>query len=201
MFKYYYTLEEALRPASSRPYNPINHTDVTAPNFKDMVNIFYSPVPTWAQKDGSEFPYLNECWQRVRHMFYRDETYFWSSDTEYDVTVQDDLDKLHTEVQHRAIDLIETFYETKDKYIALIQAQENLKADILKNVDSLNETWFNDTPQSAGDYTDTNHTTTYTKQKSSLNLGPVSAKLEEVDKAMNDIYARWVNEFKKFRIY
>ena len=201
MFRYYYTLEEALRPFYNRPYNPINHTDTTQPNFKDMVNIFYSPIPAWAAITTDEFHYLNECWQRVRHLFCRDGVFFWSSDTEYDVDVQNDLAELHKEEWNKAVDLIETFYETKDKYIALIQAQENLKADILKNVDSLNETWFNDTPQSTGDYTDTNHTTTYTKQKSSLNLGPVSAKLDEVDKAMNDIYARWVAEFKKFRIY
>lgn len=201
MIKYYYTLEEALRPGANRPYNPINHIDSTQPNFKDMVNTFYSPLPTWAKADNTDFPYLNECWQRVRHMFYREGTYFWSTDTEYDVTVQDDLDDLHESVLGKAVDFIETFYETKDKYIALLKAQDELKADILKTVDSTTETWFNDTPQNNGDYTDDTHNTTYTKQKSSQNLGPVSVKLEEVDRAMDDIYTRWVNEFKKFRLY
>jgi len=201
MTKYYYPLEDALRPFYNRPYNPINHTDATAPNFKDMVNIFYSPLPNWAAITTDDFTYLNECWQRVRHLFCRDDVFFWSSETEYDVDNQNELAELHKEEWNKAVDLIETFYETKDKYIALIKAQEQLKADILKTVDSTTETWFNDTPQNSGDYTDDTHNTTYTKSKTSQNLGPVSTKLMEVDRAMDDIYTRWVNEFKKFRIF
>lgn len=88
------------------------------------------------------------------------------------------------------MDFIDTFYETKDKYIELIKTQTDLKDEILNNIDSTNEVWFNDTPQNSGDYTDDTHNTTYTKSKTSQNLGPVSTKLDEVDRAMNDIYTR-----------
>ena len=189
---YYYTLEEALRTGINDPYNQISHNDTTQPNFKDMVNIFYSPVPAWAQyiNTNLEFPYINECWQRIRHMFKRDCNYFWWSHNEYDVTIAADLIKLHQEVKNRAIDFIETMYETKDKYIALIKAQEALKTDILSDVESSTEVFFNDTPQSTGTYTTEDYNTTYTKTVQSVNLGPVSTKLDEVDRAMNDIYDR-----------
>ena len=189
---YYYTLEEALRPTVNDPYNQINHNDTTQPNFKDMVNIFYSPVPAWAQyiNTNLEFPYINECWQRIRHMFKRDCNYFWWSHNEYDVTNITDLSNLHNEVENRAIDFIETMYETKDKYIALIKAQEALKTDILSDIESSTEVFFNDTPQSTGTYTTEDYNTTYTKTVQSVNLGPVSTKLDEVDRAMNDIYDR-----------
>ena len=199
-YKYYYTLEECFQPSVTRPFNPINHKDSTQPNWKDVVNVFYETIPDWAKSTATDFSYQNEMWQRLRHAFDRDGIYFFVSDTEYDLTDATELAALQSECSKRARDFIETMYETKDKYVALISNQEALKTDLLASVEQTTESWFNDTPQGEDDYTATDHSTTYNKTKNSISLGPVSAKLEEVDKAMNDYYSNWTREFKKFII-
>lgn len=197
--RYYYTLEECARPTFNRPFSDILHKN-TQPNLKDVCDTFYSEVPTWAKTDGADFSYLNELWERLRHYFLKDGYYFWYSDKEYDVTSQADLTELHTEVKNRMFDLLETIYETKDKYIELIKDQATLKAKILDDINSQTETWFNDTPQASGTYTDEEHTTTYNKTKSTISLGDVATQLSIVDQAMNDYYDNWLREFRKFVI-
>ena len=192
-YKYFYTLDEIC----GQYVNPITHNSGST-EFSDVASniIWNQAVPGWTSTQGADYEYLEEIWLRVRSMFQRDNTYFWVSDYDFD-----DEDDLVAECKNKLYDLYNTFYITKDKYIALIQAQEDLKSDILKDVENLNETWFNDTPQTSGDYTDLNYASNYTRNKNSISLGPVSLKLEEVDKAMNDIYDRWVLDFKKFRIF
>lgn len=121
-------------------------------------------------------------------MFKRNNYFFWVSDNEYDDTNVTGLNKLHDEVANRVVDFIETMYETKDKYIALISNQATLKANLLNDIAETNETWFNDTPQSTGTYTTENYTTTYNKNVRTVTLGAVSDKLAEIDRAMNDYY-------------
>jgi len=200
MTKYYYTIEEALKPDYFRSFQVITHTGTKQPNFKDVVDTFYSEVPTWAKETGADYNYLNKAFEMVRARFKKEDIYFAVLDEEYDLTTHEGCVKMHQAVQMRAENFIETMYATKDKYIALIKAQEALKDDILKDVSNSTETWFNDTPQVKGDYTDLDYASNYTRTKNNLSLGPVSLKLEEVDKAMDDIYERWAREFDKFII-
>lgn len=196
---YYYKLEEVMRPYSNSSFQDLTHSG-KQPNFKDVVDAFYSEVPNWCKSTSPDYTYINECFERIRHIFKRDCNYFWYSENDLDVTDDDELAKLHGEALNRVTDFIETMYDTKDKYIALIKAQQTLQGNILNDIENTSETWFNDTPQTSGSYVDATYTTNYTKNKNSISLGPVSAKLEEIDKAMNDIYDRWVAEFKKFII-
>ena len=201
MFKYYYTLEEALKPDYFRPFNAITHTGTKQPNFKDVVDTFYSEVPAWAKDTSADYDYLNKAFEMVRARFKGDGIYFCALDEDYDLSTHEGCEKIHQAVMLRATAFIETMYATKDKYIALLKAQDDLKSAILTDISSTNETWFNDTPQMKGDYTDLDYASNYTRNKQSVSLGPVSAKLEEVDKAMNDIYERWAREFDKFKMF
>lgn len=200
-YKYYYTLDECLKPALSRPFSVITHTGGKQPNFKDVVDTFYSEVPNWAKSDSADYDYLNKAFEMVRARFKKEGIYFYYSDEELDITQTADFNKLHNKVALRAENFIETMYATKDKYIAILKAQDELKSVILSDVENKTESWFNDTPQMKGDYTDLDYATNYTRNKSSISLGPVSAKLEEVDKAMQDVYERWAREFDKFMIF
>ena len=204
-YNYYYTLEEVCRPAANKPFGPINHTTTRTPNLKDVGETFYdingAGTPSWISSTGTEFQYLNELWQRVRHLFNRDGVYFYVCDKDLDVTDQDELDELHSIASNKALDLLETIYETKDQYIALIKKQQDLETDLLNQLTSTTETWFNDTPQTSGQYVDDTHNTTYNKVQQSVDLGNVADKLDIVRRAMNDYYDQWVDHFKKFIIF
>lgn len=191
-YKYYYTLDEICY----NYVNPITHNSGST-EFSDVASniVWHQAVPGWTSTQGTEYAYLEECWLRVRSLFQRDNTYFFVSDTDYE-----DPEDLIPEAQNKLYDLYNTFYVTKDKYIELLKAQATLKADVLKDIQNTNEVYFNDTPQ-IQTYTGVEYTSTYTKTVGNISLGPVSAKLEEVNKAMEDIYDRWVLEFRKFRIF
>lgn len=201
MYKYYYTLDEALKPSAINSFSVITHTGTKQPNFKDVVDTFYSEVPDWAKDTSADYDYLNKAFEMVRARFKGDGIYFCVTDEDYDTDTVYGCVELHKAIELRATAFIETMYATKDRYIALLKAQDELKTAILSDLTSTNETWFNDTPQVKGDYTDLDYASNYTRNKQSVSLGPVSAKLEEVDKAMNDIYERWAREFDKFKMF
>lgn len=201
-YNYYYTLEEVFRPDANTDFNPIDHDDDTTPGLAEAAIAFYGgTLPSWLNSEGTDYQYLNELWQRIRHKFNRDGAYFYICYNEYDVTDQDDLDELHAKASARALDLLETIYETKDKHIALIKKQADLESSLLTDLKRTNETWFNDTPQTSGIYEDTDHNTTYNKVQETIPLGNVADKLEIVRQAMNDIYDEWLVYFNKFIIW
>lgn len=193
MYYYYYTLDEVCEGY----VDPITHNG-NSTEFEDVAAnvVWHQSVPSWTQSNNNtDYQYLEECWLRVRSLFQRDNTYFWISVNEMENT------EIYQEAQNRLYDFFNTFYTTKDQYIALIKAQTNLESDILKDIENVREDWFNDTPQASGTYTDTDHTTTYNKSKATTSLGAVSDKLDEVRRAKEDIYDRWVEHFKRFRIF
>ena len=99
----------------------------------------------------------------------------------------------------RLDDLLATIGDSKAHYIALIKNQKDLENQILNTfVQSESEHYFNDTPQTSGSSINPNFTSTYSKDVTKLNIGPVSSQLEEVRLAMQDYYEQWVKEFRKF---
>lgn len=200
---YYYTLEECARPGYARPFDDLLHKN-SQPNLKDVCDAFYSEVPSWAKTSATDFNLINELWERLRHLFLKQDYYFWYGTTEYDVTTSAGWTGLHEEVKNRMIDLLETIYETKDKYIELIKQQATLKTDILADIETTRKDWFNDTPEEydAGGITFTadDFNTNYNRSTSYEPIGTMADKLEMVDKAMNDYYDNWLREFKKFII-
>lgn len=180
---YYYTFEETIK------YKNLNDFMVE-----------YQGVYDWYTQEDK--PYLEELWKRLRHMFNRKGIYFNMVDEDYDLSVQEQYDTYLylPDTSMRIDDLMGTIGETKDKYIEVIKAQSELKTELLNDLVNTNEHYYNDTPQTSGSYINHNYTSNYSKDVQTINLGPVSSKLEEVELAMNDKYDLWLNHFKKFII-
>ena len=160
----------------------------------------YTGIYDWYTPEDK--PYLEELWKRLKHMFNRKGIYFNIVDKDYDLSDQTQYDTYlySPDTARRLDDLMDTIGETKDTYIEVIKNQEDLKGILLRDVVNTSEHYFNDTPQTAGSGINTTYTSTYSKDTQSVSLGPVSAQLKEVEKAMEDKYDLWLNHFKKFII-
>ena len=159
----------------------------------------YQGIYAWYTPEDK--PYLDELWKRIREMFNRKGVYFNEIDTDYDLSVQEQYDAYlyRPDTMMRLDDLLATIADTKAHYIALIKNQKDLENQILNTfVQSESEHYFNDTPQTSGSSINPNFTSTYSKDVTKLNIGPVSSQLEEVRLAMQDYYEQWVKEFRKF---
>ena len=181
-FTYLYTLKETVK-------------DKTLKAFMEEYNGVYS----WYTTDDAE--YLEEIWKRIKEMFNRKGVYFNEIDEDYDLSVQEQYDAYlyRPDTSMRLDDLLATIGDSKAHYVALIKNQKNLETQILNTfVQSESEHYFNDTPQTSGGSINPNFTSTYSKDVTKLNIGPVSSQLEEVRLAMQDYYEQWVKEFRKF---
>ena len=181
-FTYLFTLKETVK-------------DMTLKKFMEEYNGVYS----WYTVDDAE--YLEEIWKRIKEMFNRKGVYFNEIDEDYDLSVQEQYDAYlyRPDTMMRLDDLLATIGDSKAHYIALIKNQKDLENQILNTfVQSESEHYFNDTPQTSGSSINPNFTSTYSKDVTKLNIGPVSSQLEEVRLAMQDYYEQWVKEFRKF---
>lgn len=181
-YTYLYTLKETVK-------------DMTLKQFMEKYNVVYP----WYTTDNAE--YLEEMWKRIKEMFNRKGVYFNEIDEDYDLSNQEQYNAyLHRpDTMMRLDDLLATIGDTKDHYVALIEAQVDLKNQILNTfVQSESEHYFNDTPQTSGNHINNTYTSTYSKDVTKLNIGPVSSQLEEVRLAMQDYYEQWTKEFRKF---
>lgn len=160
----------------------------------------YKGIEEWYTQDDQE--YLDELWKRLRHMFNRKGVYFNMIDVDYDLSdsTQYNTYLFNPDTEMRIDDLLATIGETKEKYIETLKAQEDLKNNLLNDLENVSEHYYNDTPQTSGSYINQNYTSNYSKDVQKIDLGPVSAKLEEVELAMEDKYELWLNHFKKFII-
>ena len=182
-YNYYYTLKEVLANAN---------TLSTA-----MTN-YFGTLPGWYTNADS--PYLEELYTRLNNAFNRKGIYFAISNNDYDLTNPDEYDELVNDSASRIEDLFETFRETKDKYIEVIKNQASLKSTILNELENVSEHYFNDTPETNGSYINENYTSTYSKDITKLDIGPVSQKLAETELAMDDKYDLWLRHFRKFKL-
>ena len=167
-------------------------------NLSDFMGEYKGVYDWYTQEDK---PYLDELWKRIQEMFNRKGVYFNEIDTDYDLSVQEQYDAYlyRPDTMMRLDDLLATIGDSKAHYIALIKNQKDLENQILNTfVQSESEHYFNDTPQTSGSSINPNFTSTYSKDVTKLNIGPVSSQLEEVRLAMQDYYEQWVKEFRKF---
>lgn len=159
----------------------------------------YKGVYDWYTQEDK--PYLEEIWKRIKEIFNRKGVYFNEIDRDYDLSDQEQYDAylFRPDTMMRLDDLLATIGDSKAHYIALIKNQKDLEGQILNTfVQSESEHYFNDTPQTSGSSINPNFTSTYSKDVTKLNIGPVSSQLEEVRLAMQDYYEQWVKEFRKF---
>ena len=167
-------------------------------NLSDFMGEYKGIYDWYTQEDK---PYLDEIWKRIQEMFNRKGVYFNEIDEDYDLSIQEQYDAYlyRPDTMMRLDDLLATIGDSKAHYIALIKNQEDLENQILNTfVQSESEHYFNDTPQTSGSSINPNFTSTYSKDVTKLNIGPVSSQLEEVRLAMQDYYEQWVKEFRKF---
>ena len=149
----------------------------------------YKGVCDWYTQEDK--PYLDELWKRIQEMFNRKGVYFNEIDTDYDLSIQEQYDAYlyRPDTMMRLDALLATIGDSKAHYIALIKNQKDLENQILNTfVQSESEHYFNDTPQTSGSGINPNFTSTYSKDVTKLNIGPVSSQLEEVRLAMQDYY-------------
>lgn len=99
---------------------------------------------------------------------------------------------------------IKEFLEDSRKYYEkLLPLYTASEANLLKKVENISTTQFNDTPQStdsglSGD----NYASTYTKVNSSNEFGTVIQRLEEIHSYWRNLYSEWSSEFgRAFVIY
>lgn len=181
-YTYLYTLKETVK-------------DMTLDEFMQE---YQGAYPWYTPEDQ---PYLEELWKRIKEMFNRKGVYFNEIDTDYDLSDQQQYDAYlyRPDTRMRLDDLLATIGDSKAHYIALIKNQKDLENQILNTfVQSESEHYFNDTPQTSGSSINPNFTSTYSKDVTKLNIGPVSSQLEEVRLAMQDYYEQWVKEFRRF---
>ena len=145
---------------------------------------------------------IEELWTRLKHMFTRKGVYFNILDVNYNTNVTEQyLEYLHEpDSEMRINDLLNTIRDTKDKYLEVLLKQNTLKSNIVDDITNETLHYYNDTPQTAGSQIDTIHTTNFSRDVQKIDLGTVSAKLEEVELAMEDKYALWSNHLKRFII-
>ena len=167
-----------------------------------MENFYGEPASWYEEEDAEGKAILEELWTRLNHMFKRKGVYFNILDVDFDLSVVAQYNSyLHYEDSEMRIDdLLQTIGETKEKYIKVLKEQENLKNALLNDLENVSEHYYNDTPQTSGSYINNNYTSNYSKDVQKIDLGPVSAKLEEVELAMDDKYELWLNHFKRFII-
>lgn len=184
---YYYTFEDMAKTYSLETF---------------MHNYYQESyvAPSWYTRETKD--YIEKLWTRLKHMFYRKGIYFNILDVEYNTNNSTQYQQyLHEDDSKMRIeDLLATIGETSTKYIEIIKKQNILKATVVEDIVNESSHYFNDTPQSTGSMVDVSHTTTFSRDTQKTSLGPVSAKLEEVEKAMDDKYDLWLREFKKFII-
>ena len=185
-----------------RVYHNYYYTFGETIKYKDLDDFMseYAGIYEWYTVEDK--PYLDELWKRLKNMFNRKGIYFNIVDKDYDLSDQTQYDEYLylPETRMRIDDLMDIIGDTKDKYIEVIRNQEDLKGTLLNDVVNISEHYFNDTPQTEGSGINTTYTSTYSKDTQKVSLGPVSAKLKEVEKAMEDKYDLWLNHFKKFII-
>ncbi len=205
MYNYLYTFKEVLLDPWSmdNPYGPIFNHDGNGVALNQFARLLFSSseLPTWTLPANPDYKYMEEIFERICVLLQADDVYFWISKTKYDLTNEQEWAKLEAEAMNKIVKLYEKLHDTKDYYLGLIKAQEALIPDMMDDVTNTTESWFNDTPQNKGEYVDTNYTTTYNKSKTSNSVGNTSLKLENVRLTILDIYDRWLDEFKEFRIW
>ena len=86
---------------------------------------------------------------------------------------------------------------TFERYKTLLDIYAAQKANLLNAVKASNTIRFNDTPQNGGEFTADLYTTTFTKTESQTDVNTLMARIDEIDKAYQNVYGNWAKEFSE----
>ena len=86
-------------------------------------------------------------------------------------------------------------YRTKDKYIPILKEYEAAEDKLMDDIKQTSTARFNDTPQTSGNYIDTNYTSTITTNEVSSAGSTTAVRLAEIKAAWDNIMYEWFREF------
>lgn len=86
--------------------------------------------------------------------------------------------------------------ETVERYVPLIRTYEDIKDKLLDKINTETLVLYNDTPQSAGDWTTDPYTTNATKTTNSQEIATPIERLDEIDNKLKSLYGEWADEFR-----
>lgn len=182
-FNYYWTFKEIISPITiTEPGILLTDTNFTT---------LFTALTAWGITFTSdEQPYVKEIIQRFYKQSNNPGVYFF---------ISKEALRSPSEFNQRLYDFFRKVYETKDRYIALIKAQEDV--EVATTLSSTTEKWYNDTPQTSGQYESSEYNTDYTKTTTTADLNPLD-NLEQIKKIKAiDYYSDWLKEFSRFMIY
>lgn len=90
--------------------------------------------------------------------------------------------------------IISWLLRTKERFEIQLNAYEEQKANLLKQVETINKAYFNDTPQTPNPDLD-EHVTNYTKSVNSSDLGTPMARLDEITRLYQNVLENWCTAF------
>lgn len=180
---WYWTFKDLIEPITMTPPE-LALTDL-------MLNTIFARLETWGITfTEDEKPYIKEIIQRFYKQSNNEGVYFF---------ISKERPETMDEFNQRLYDFFRKVYETKDRYIALIKAQEDV--EVATTLSSTTEKWYNDTPQTSGQYESSEYNTDYTKTTTTADLNPLD-NLEQIRKIKAvDYYNDWLREFSRFMIY
>lgn len=114
----------------------------------------------------------------------------------YDMTIAlvDDWDTEETEaaIKERTYrSILSWLKRTREVHKKIIEASN---VELMKSVENVTKTYFNDTPQSPNPDLD-NHTTNYTKNVNTSDLGTPASRIDEIRRLYENEFQNWYNEF------
>lgn len=120
---------------------------------------------------------------------------------DYSIGYTDDYENLNTEkikvFKEFFRKYTNIYYSTYDKYLPLITNYTNKKADLISKLESETITDFNDTPQSASPWTDSQiYISNTSKSKTSVDADNIPNQLSNIENKIHNYYDNWVKEFK-----
>lgn len=90
---------------------------------------------------------------------------------------------------------VNVYLRTKSRYESIIDNYENIKADLLKKLNTTSKTKFNDTPQAVGSFENDVFNSNVTLYSTEVDVATPIARLKEVENNLANYFALWADEF------
>lgn len=188
--RFYYTITDIM------DIRDVDCSPLQAP--RETIQDFLTVITQTAISSVSSSTQLTTLWTKYLWFTYND-SYIIYYDIEHDpweYVASPEISALEDELKSWAARVIRWINETSDRYVPLIENYETIKSKLMNTIDSENLVLYNDTPQSAGNWTTDPYTTTATKTTSKQEIATPIERLREVDEKLKSLYGEWANEFR-----
>ena len=173
--KSYYTFEEIIKLVIDEDATISDYIDTYLSGKKNILS------------DNVNTDYIAEMLNRFNYYSVMNNCYFTAVDND-------------KQIYAAFIAFTNKIIDTEAKYSKIITNLIAGKDNLLNSAKSISTSRFNDTPQNSGDFSDDEHTSTYTENTSYLDLDVLSG-LNQIDDTISDYYRRWISELRGWMIY